>query len=167
MSVYLRDIQAYDPQEFGEDIQTLIEEAIKEVPLKDIFDPESSFYDNLIQEIKDVLYEFCDSVADEAYDQGYEKGDEAGYERGDESGYERGWDSASDEMYSAEYVEELECDISSLREEISQNEATIEELEERLEEARQSSVEVDLDEIRQAVKADLLAEMTPDPDYED
>lgn len=159
MSVYLRDIQAYDPQEFGEDIQTLIEEAIKEVPLKDIFDPESSFYDNLIQEIKDVLYEFCDSVADEAY----EKGDEAGYERGDESGYERGWDSASDEMYSADYVEELECDISSLREEISQNEATIEELEERLEEARQ----LDLDEIRQAVKADLLAEMTPDPDYED
>jgi predicted RNase H-like nuclease (RuvC/YqgF family) len=159
MSIYLRDIQAYDPQEFGEDIQALIEEAIKEVPLKDIFDPESSFYDNLIQNIKDVLYEFCDSVADESYDQGYEMGDEAGYERG--------WESASDEMYSADHVEDLECDISNLRSEISQNEATIEELEEQLEEARQTSVEVDLDEIRQAVKADLLAEMTPDPDYED
>ena len=148
MSIYLRDIQAYDPQEFGEDIQALIEEAIKEVPLKDIFDSKSSFYDNLIQEIKDVLYEFCDSVADEAYDQGY-------------------WESASDEMYSADYVEDLECDISSLRSEISILEETISELEEQLEEARQTSVEVDLDEIRQAVKADLLAEMTPDPDYED
>ena len=159
MSIYLRDIQAYDPDEFGDDVESLVKDAIKEVQLKDIFDSESSFYDNLIQDIKDVLYEFCDSVADEAYD--------LGNEIGSEEGYERGWDSASEEMYSQDYVDDLEGTISSLREEISQNEDTIEELEVQLEEARQSSVEVDLDEIRQAIKADLLAEMTPDPDYED
>lgn len=159
MSIYLRDIQAYDPEEFGNDVQSLIEDAIKEVQLKDIFDSESSFYDNLIQDIKDVLYEFCDSVADEAYEQGNEIGSEVGWERG--------WDSASDEMYSQDYVDDLEETISDLRSEISTLEETTSELEAQLEEARQSSVEVDLDEIRQAVKADLLAEMTPDPDYED
>lgn len=164
MSVYIKDLQSYDPEEFGDDVQSIIENAIKEVPLKDLFDSESSFYDNLIQEIKERLYEFCDSVADEAYDQGYERGDETGYERGDQEGYERGWESASDDMYSADYLEDLE---SSLREEISQNEELISELENDLEEARQSSVEIDLDEIRQAVKADLLAEMTPDSDDED
>ena len=155
MSIYLRDIQAYDPEDFGSDVQTLIENAIKEVPLKDIFDSESSFYDNLIQGIKDVLYEFCDSVVDEAYDQGYESGDEAGYERC--------WDYASEEMYSAEYVSDLEDDLSNLRSEVSEKDEEIENLQAELDECRQSQTpDLDIDDIREAIRADLIAEMTPD-----
>jgi flagellar biosynthesis/type III secretory pathway protein FliH len=164
MSVYLGDLNSYDPVEFGLDVQSLIMESLEKVALKDLFDSESSFYENLIQEIKDVLHEFCDEVADEAYERGEADGHEYSYDQGYESGYE----SASEDMYTQDYVDDLEETISDLRSEVSNNEELISELENNIEEARQPSVEIDLDEIRQAVKADLLAEMTlDDSDYED
>lgn len=153
MSIYLRDIQAYDPQEFGDDVQSLIEDAIKEVPIKDLFDSESSFYDNLIQSIKDILYNFCDAIADEAYD----------------TGFDSGYESASEGLYSEDYVSDLNDEISDLRYEISGKEEQIEELQAELDECRQSQTpELDIDEIRDAIKTDLIAEMTPDDsNYED
>jgi DNA replication initiation complex subunit (GINS family) len=157
MSIYLGGLDAYDPVSFGDDVEYLIQKAIKEVALKDLFDTESDFYDNLIQEIKDLLHSFCHDIADEAWDQGEESGRE--------SGYESGYESASDEMYSQGYVDDLEETISDLRSEVSSCEESRDELEEELQEARSSSVSVDVEEIRRAVKADLLAEMTPDDDY--
>jgi cell division septum initiation protein DivIVA len=68
-------------------------------------------------------------------------------------------------MYSQGYVDDLEETISDLRSEVSSCEESRDELEEELEEARSSRVSIDVEEIRRAVKADLLAEMTPDDDY--
>lgn len=158
MSIYLRDIDAYDPDEFSSNVKALIDSAIKEVPMKDLFDEESCFYDNLLSEITDVLYSFCDEVADEAYD--------TGYESGRESGWEAGYENAQEEYDNSDTVDELEGTISELEEENSSLQSQIEELESELEELRGSPVipEVDIDDLREAIRADLIAEMT---DYEE
>ena len=157
MSVCL-SIDAYDPDEFSANIKAIIDSAIKEVPMKDLFDEESCFYDNLLREITDLLSEFCDQVADEAWDMGEESGRESGYDAGYESGYEY----AREEYDNTSEIEDLEETTSTLQSEI-------EELQAELAECRSATVlpEVDIDDLRQAIKADLMAEMADDTDDED
>ena len=165
MSVYLRDIGAYDPDEFSANIKAIIDSAIRGVPMKDLFDEESCFYDNLLSEVSDILYQFCDEVADEVWDLGEESGRDSGYDAGYESGYEY----AREEYDNTSDIENLEEAASALQSEIEEKDQEIEELQVELAECRSATVlpEVDIDDLRQAIKADLMAEMADDTDDED
>jgi molybdopterin converting factor small subunit len=156
MSAYLSEIDAYDPTEFGDNVQALIQAAISKCQLKDLFDENSDFYPDLTQEIADILYEFCDQVADEAWDMGEESGRE--------SGYEAGYEYARDEYDSTSEIENLEETISELESDLQSKREELEELQTELDECRQSPVlpEVDIDDLREAIRADLMAEMSND-----
>jgi flagellar biosynthesis/type III secretory pathway protein FliH len=153
MSIYLRDIDAYDPDEFSADVKALIESGIKEVQIEDLYDTESDFYHDLLSKIADVLYSFCEEIADEVWD----AGQDSGYDSGRESGWDEGYEEARREYEPDVDVDELESDLSSAR-------SQIEELESEIEELRSSPAlpKVDIDDLREAIRADLIAEMLDD-----
>lgn len=166
MSIYLSQIDAYDLYEFKDEVQELIQKAIASVPVKDIYDSESNFYNDLLFEIGSTFESHCDEIADEAWDYGDDNGREVGYDNGYEEGHSEGYREAREEYETddddlSEQIEELESDLRYAR-------RRIEALEEELESEPEVTLPVvDIDDLREAIRADLLSELNLGDTYND
>lgn len=151
MTVFLRDFDAWVPQDFCEQIiASLIQhlQDTEDLDLEKLLEVESGVYEGWGDKIESILEDHCDPLIDQVESSVYDKA----YDEGQDYGWDRGYEVAQGE---------LESETESLREEIRELEENIELLENQIS-------NVDIDEIRDAVKADLLAELnTAKEDYYD
>lgn len=151
MTVFLRDFDAWIPQDFCEQIiASLIQhlQDTEDLDLEKLLEVESGVYEGWGDKIESILGDHCDPLIDEVESSVYDKA----YDEGQEYGWDRGYEVAQGE---------LDDETESLRQEIQELEENIELLENQIS-------NVDIDEIRDAVKADLFAELnTAKEDYYD
>lgn len=179
MSIYPTDLACYNSRELWAEIielfKAFVSEAISEFKWNPELDKtenldnlndfiyeqleENSIYDNF----SELLFDFSEQVVDEAYDRGYDSGEEYGRDQGYEEGRESGWDDAREEYDRSNYIDELETRIEELEEkedELESLENKIAKLEEREQELESKQVKIYTD-----IRAELEIKSTDDDLY--